>query len=37
MQTAGIANILTLNANDFNRYTTVIATTPGEVTATSKP
>ena len=37
MQTAGIAHILTLNANDFARYTTVIVTTPGEVAASSKP
>jgi predicted nucleic acid-binding protein len=37
MQTAGIMHILTLNANDFARYPTIIVTTPGQVIASAKP
>lgn len=37
MQTVGITHILTLNANDFARYSTITVTTPREVTASSNP
>jgi hypothetical protein len=37
MQMAGIANILTLNASDFARYSTSSAITPRELIASTKP